>query len=133
MKVAVAVIADKQQRILITKRCAEVTQGDVWEFPGGKLEGDESPADALIRETKEEVGLDILRFELISEIQERLPNTMLTLFFYLVTEYEGEASLCESQQDLRWVTSSELTQYNFPKANQPIIKWIEQKLQSPVT
>lgn len=62
MKVAVAIITNDQQEILVAQRPLHVPHGGRWEFPGGKLEANESAEDALVREIREEVNLEILHY-----------------------------------------------------------------------
>ncbi len=141
MKVAVAVIIDDQQRILITRRPLHASHGGMWEFPGGKLEGDETPTEALIREVKEEVGLDVQDCDFLGEINHlyspeiseprpsgsghfsRAPLSV-ALLVYCVRVFQGEAQALEMQMDLRWVELDRLQDFEFPEANQQIIALI---------
>ncbi|MCR9191237.1 MAG: (deoxy)nucleoside triphosphate pyrophosphohydrolase [Gammaproteobacteria bacterium] len=124
MKVAVAVIFDEKKRILITQRAANIPSGGLWEFPGGKLEPDESPEAALIREVKEEVNLDVVQYRFISQIDEQRAQHTLSLFVFFVHQFHGKAIRRESQQDLLWVETTELSQFQFPPTNQKILTWI---------
>lgn len=121
MKVAVAVIFDGAGQILITRRSLEASHGGYWEFPGGKLEDDETALSALKREIKEEVGLDIIDAEFLTNIQYSYANKDVELFVYCVSNYEGLASCRESQMDMRWVTLSDISNFQFPAANKQII------------
>jgi 8-oxo-dGTP diphosphatase len=58
--VAVGVVVDDQQRILISQRSAQAHQGGLWEFPGGKVESGESVTRALARELREELGISFM-------------------------------------------------------------------------
>lgn len=122
MKVVVAVIVDEQGRILITQRSLTKQLGGLWEFPGGKVEQDESPVQALIREIKEEVNLDIVSFDFLSQIHHDYFAHSVTLFVYRVHSFHGKALCCEEQINLRWVAPEQLNEYAFPEANQTIIK-----------
>lgn len=121
MKVAVAVIYDNQNRVLITQRPLHATHGGMWEFPGGKLEDDELPDSALIREIKEEVGVDILEYSFLGEITHNYAQKTVHLLVFSVTKFCGEALRCESQLDLLWVDVDKLANYSFPEANSKII------------
>ncbi len=125
MKVAVAVIYDEQQRVLITKRPEHVAHGGMWEFPGGKLEKDELPFAALIRELKEEVDIDILEYSFLDSVLHHYEERTVDLLVFLVKKYHGKAACKEAQSDLRWVNLSELDLYNFPAANKKIIKLLK--------
>ncbi|ASQ45904.1 CTP pyrophosphohydrolase [Legionella clemsonensis] len=126
MKVVVAVIVNKSGEVLITRRPLHVPHGGLWEFPGGKLEPDEAPAEALAREIKEEVGIEILSFRFLQEIIHAYSTKIVNLLIFEVRDYKGEPSCLESQMDLRWVNSKELPLYDFPEANTKIIDLIKQ-------
>lgn len=130
MRVAVAVIVDQHQRILITRREAKTTYAGLWEFPGGKLEHRETPADALVREINEEVGLTVLQYQFLDEVKYHLADKNITLYVFYVSQFIGEAACLESQTDLRWVTYAQLSDYTFPAANQQIFQMIGAKFRS---
>ncbi len=121
MKVVVALIMDHQQRVLITQRALHKPHGGQWEFPGGKIEPNEMPLCALIREVKEEVGLDVLQADFLYSIDHTYPHHSVELLIYQVNDFHGEAVRCEEQMDLRWVDKSCLHQFEFPEANQHMI------------
>ncbi|ARG97554.1 8-oxo-dGTP diphosphatase MutT [Legionella micdadei] len=124
MKVAVAVIYDNQNRVLITQRALHAAHGGMWEFPGGKLEAEELPTSALIREIKEEVGIDILEYSFLDEITHNYGQITVHLLVFCVKKFCGEALRCESQLDIRWVELDKLVDYCFPEANNKIIELI---------
>lgn len=128
MNVAVGVITDVQQHVLITRRPLHVSCGGVWEFPGGKLEKEELPSKALLREIQEEVGLHCIAFDKLGEIRHSYQHQEIVLFVYHVHHYQGEAVCREGQLDLRWVALESLEKYQFPAANIEIIQLIKQKL-----
>jgi 8-oxo-dGTP diphosphatase len=124
LNVVVAVITDAQQRVLITRRALSASSGGLWEFPGGKLEAGEQPTAALIREIKEEVGLDILGYDYLGEVRYVYKHQPISLLVYHVHRYHGEAVCCETQLDLRWVDLVSLNDFHFPAANIEIIEMI---------
>lgn len=121
IKAAIAVIMDEQKRVLITQRASHLSKGGYWEFPGGKLEWNESPELALIREVKEEVGLEILSYHYLGEVHHLYDTYQVTLYGYVVHQYRGEARCCELQTGIRWVGLDELPAYDFPEANRQLI------------
>lgn len=127
LNVAIGLIYNLDGRILITQRGPTLSMAGFWEFPGGKLEPGETTEMALIREIKEEVNLEVLASDLILEI----PDQQRVLSVFLITQFEGEASLQETQQDLRWVAPHSLAQYAFPPSNRLILNWIEEKVSNP--
>lgn len=122
IKVAVAIITDNEQRVLITQRPQHVPQGGLWEFPGGKLEENESAEHALIREIKEEIGLDVKCCHLLGEIEHQYPGKLVQLIVFHVSEFSGTASRLEGQLDLKWIAKERLNPDDFPEANSAIFK-----------
>jgi len=121
VKVAVGVIKNEAGCFLITQRSSDTTHPGFWEFPGGKVEQGESAEAALIREVQEEVGLTVIKHRFLREIFYQYDTYAVTLHCYLITHFFGDASCCESQLDMRWVTSDALSNYTFPAANQPLV------------
>ena len=128
MRVAVAVITDLQQRILITRRSLQTPHGGLWEFPGGKLELDELASEALVREIKEEVGIDVKAYDYLGEICHSYLDKRVSLLVYHVHCYQGEAACHEAQIGMRWVALDDLDAFQFPPANVEIIGLIRQRL-----
>jgi 8-oxo-dGTP diphosphatase len=120
--VALAVIVDEQQRVLITQRSLHVPHGGCWEFPGGKLEVDESSENALIREVKEELGLDVSQYQFLDEVHHQYSNKTLKLIIFLVTGFSGEPICLEGQLAMKWIHLNELNPSDFPEANWQVIK-----------
>lgn len=126
MRVAVAVIYNAFQQILIAQRPLHKPHGGLWEFPGGKVEKGEKVEQALIREIKEEVDLNILSYTSLGEISHTYGSKEVYLHLFQVNQFQGEAKCCEGQQNLRWVSIEEFEQYLFPEANWQIIEIIQQ-------
>lgn len=124
-KVAVAVIMDKAEHILITRRPMHTSHGGFWEFPGGKVEPDEEVTSALIREIDEEVGLQVIAYDYLGEVLSTYQEQPLALLIYHVYHYVGEAYCREGQMDLRWVAIEDLEDFQFPAANVAIIGLIK--------
>ncbi|CEG56829.1 8-oxo-dGTP diphosphatase MutT [Legionella fallonii] len=124
MKVAVAIITDNQQRILITQRPSHVPHGGYWEFPGGKLEANELAEHALIREIKEEVGIEIHRYQFLGQINHQYPNKLVQLLIFHVTQFSGEPTCLEGQLNMKWVEKNNLNPDDFPEANQKVFDLI---------
>lgn len=129
--VAVAVIV-RDGRVLLSKRAEHVHQGSLWEFPGGKVESGETALEALSREIKEELGLDIISSQPLIKIVHHYADKTVLLETYLVTEFAGieyaQSSQSSAQQQtglegqaVVWTTIEQLGQYQFPAANKPII------------
>ncbi|MGI2170247.1 8-oxo-dGTP diphosphatase MutT [Shewanella sp. MF05960] len=118
--VAVGVIINKQKKVLLAKRHDHLHQGGKWEFPGGKVELGESVTQALIRELKEEVSLDVNHTSEFIDISHDYPDKHVLLDIHLVTDFTGNAIGVEGQQ-VKWVDIDALNDYEFPEANKPIL------------
>ncbi|PLW82947.1 hypothetical protein CWI75_05795 [Kineobactrum sediminis] len=118
--VAVAVVMDARQRILISRRAGSAHQGGLWEFPGGKVEPGEPVRDALARELREELGIGFGVAQPLLLVPFDYGDKAVLLDVYQVTGLTGEARGLEGQP-LAWVTATELSQYPFPAANVPIV------------
>lgn len=121
MKVAVAIITDSKDRILITQRPHEATHGGQWEFPGGKLEANETAEEALIREIDEELGLVLLEYEYLSDLHYDYSDFTVHLLAYHVSLWSGTPQCLEGQLQMKWVCAEEIKDYNFPEANTKLI------------
>jgi len=120
IRVAVAVVINSDNKVLIAKRHQHLHQGGKWEFPGGKVEKDESAQDALIRELKEEVDLNIHDSIPMMFLDYDYGDKFVSLDVWVVKSFDGDARGAE-QQEIRWVDIALLNAFNFPAANQPIV------------
>ena len=128
--VAVAVII-KNNKVLIARRPSHVHQGNLWEFPGGKVEPGESVRQALYREIKEELGIEILYSEpLISVLYHYKDKSVLLDTWKVINfagrNYESESALGSGStglenQPIEWVEIDRLNEYSFPVANKAIL------------
>ena len=118
--VAVGVIVDGSNRILLTRRPGHAHQGGLWEFPGGKVEAGESVAVALDRELREELSISPVRTTALLEVQHDYSDKAVLLDVHVVWEFTGEPQGLEGQP-MAWVSVKELDSYAFPAANEPIV------------
>jgi len=118
--VAVGVIVREQQYFL-TKRLDSAHQGGKWEFPGGKVEKDETVAQALHRELQEEIAIDTLSCYPLIEISHDYGDKKVLLDVYVVDNFQQEPIAQEGQQS-GWFSLDELVNLDFPKANAAIIE-----------
>jgi 8-oxo-dGTP diphosphatase len=121
LHVAAAVVRDGNGRILITQRAKHAHQGGLWEFPGGKLEAGETPQQALVRELREEVGIEVKTAQPLIKVRHDYGDRRVLLDVWTVGEFDGEAWRCEGQA-LQWIAPQQLSDFAFPAANLPIIK-----------
>jgi len=122
VEVVAAIVVDSQQRILMAQRAHWQHQGGKWEFPGGKIETDETHLQALARELEEEVDLQIdQRFcELFKAVHHDYADKNVSLYFYLVKNASGIAKGMEDQPVL-WVDAKTLSGLAIPDANKAIV------------
>ncbi|EMR13638.1 hypothetical protein MPL1_03850 [Methylophaga lonarensis MPL] len=118
--VAVAVIVNDLQQVLITRRHQHQHQGNLWEFPGGKCEPGEQVIDTLKREILEEVGLSVMSAEPLIKVPFDYGDRQVLLDVWRVSEFVGDAQGREGQA-MHWCDINALEDYDFPAANQPII------------
>ncbi len=120
LQIALGIIRNPQHEIFITQRAADAHMANKLEFPGGKIEADETPEQALIRELQEEVGITPHSATLFDKLEYAFPDRHITLWFWLVERWEGEPWGKEGQPG-RWIALSELKADDFPPANAPVI------------
>lgn len=120
MHVAVGIIINQQGEVLIAQRPANKYKPGLWEFPGGKVEANENAFQALHRELKEEIGIEVISAEPWLQIHYDYGDRKVFLDTWKVTEFEGKPFGAEGQP-VRWVKVEELKQYEFPAGNQLIL------------
>ena len=129
--VAVGVIVSNEQ-VYVTYRNKNQHQGEKWEFPGGKVEKEETVAQALARELKEEIAIDILSCQPLIKIEHtylgkgldeegnKNADKSVCLDVFIVDNFLGEPSAQEGQGQ-GWFSLVELQGLDFPEANKEII------------
>ena len=105
---------EKNQQILITQRAPDTHFGGFWELPGGKMEEGETPSLALIREFKEELGIEIANAELLCKISQ----APIEFYLYHVLAYHHEPRLLAGQMDMSWGNIQDIQMFTFPPTNQ---------------
>lgn len=121
LDVAVGIVSDQNNRVLVGQRVVRDQYFAKWEFPGGKVEAGETVQQALKREFVEEVGISIARCEPFLQLEHDYPDRHVRLHVRLVLEYSGEPKGLEGQA-LKWVAKSKLSELDFLKGNDAIIE-----------
>ncbi|CDM70103.1 MutT/nudix family protein [Clostridium bornimense] len=122
----VAAIIKKEDRIFITRRgYGEFI--DLWEFPGGKIESGESREEALHREIKEELELDIKNLQFLTTVDYDYDNFHLTMHCF-ICEIDGGKLNLNAHNDAKWVTFSDLENQKWVPADILVIDVLKEAL-----
>jgi 8-oxo-dGTP diphosphatase len=119
--VAACVLLNEAGEILIARRPPGRSFAGLWEFPGGKVEQGEQLEDALIRELKEELGIEIAKADLepLTFASHAYPEFFLLMPLYRCARWHGMPTAQEGQE-LRWVAPEDLAAYDMPPADEPL-------------
>ncbi|HEY0235636.1 MAG TPA: (deoxy)nucleoside triphosphate pyrophosphohydrolase [Afipia sp.] len=120
--VVACALIDADNRVLIAQRPQGKTLAGLWEFPGGKLEPNERPEPALIRELHEELGINVQESCLapLTFASHAYDDFHLLMPLYICRRWEGTVTGREGQ-NLAWVRANKLRDYPMPPADLPLI------------
>lgn len=118
IRVVVAEI-ERDGRFLITRRRPEAHLPLLWEFPGGRVEGEEPDQLALARELREKIGAEVTVGELSLQVRHEYEGYTLDLLVYRGTA--TTEPVAKRVHEIRWVLAEELDQYEFPGADQQTV------------
>lgn len=124
--VVAAALTNEAGEILLQKRPEGRSMAGLWEFPGGKVEAGETPESALIREIKEELGIDLIVEDLapFAFASEPLGDRHLLLMLYRCSHWVGEPKPLESPE-LRWVLPADMDRLPMPPADVPLVRALQ--------
>ena len=124
-----AVIRNKKNQILIMSRKNKKTFRNCWEFPGGKLSNFEDYFEALTRELKEELGIDIVKNKLKNYIfiRHQYRAFLLMMYTFEVNHWSGQIKN-KDNETLKWVSKKELKNFKLLPANSKIINQLLKKV-----
>lgn len=128
IQVSAGIIRNEFGQIYLTKRQDGQDFAESLEFPGGKVDQDETPEEALKRELEEEIGIHILGAFPYETFSFEYSNKIIEFFFYLVEEWVGEPFGREGQEGF-WIDQSELEEGQFPPANAELIRKLREEVQ----
>ncbi|ANS73223.1 NUDIX hydrolase [Paenibacillus yonginensis] len=126
IEVAAAIIENEQGEILIARRKKDKSQGGLWEFPGGKLEPDESVEACLKRELREEMNIEIQPYESFGVNEHDYGSVHIRLFAYKATFVRGEIVLVDHDR-VEWVRPKALKAYEFAPADVKFVELLERE------
>jgi 8-oxo-dGTP diphosphatase len=119
--VAAVALIDAQGRVLLARRPEGRSLAGLWEFPGGKVGSAETPEAALVRELREELGIDIAEADLapLTFASHSYPDFHLLMPLFQCRVWRGEA-MAQEGQELAWVRPEALAGYAMPPADEPL-------------
>ena len=122
----VAAIIQKENKISATKRgYGEFI--NMWEFPGGKIESGETKEQALVREIKEELNIEISVDKFAIDIEYQYPNFYLFMSCFMCSIKEGSIELLE-HNDGKWITKEELNTLNWLPADIDAVNYLKENM-----
>lgn len=121
MTEVVAALIWEGSRFMICQRPAHKARGLLWEFVGGKVEHGETKEQALVRECREELAVTVSVGSSFAEVTHEYPDLTVHLTLFHAAIAEGIPQMHE-HNDIRWITTDEIPQYDFCPADQPILE-----------
>ena len=128
IEVAIAIVLSEKSLVLIARRPKGKSYGGLWEFPGGKLEAEESPSDAATRELREELGIHIDVTGQLEPFDHAIDSGEVLRFYPLICRrLTHEVTLTEHTEFL-WAKPADLSNFNFAAPDYPVIRQLEKWL-----
>ena len=127
--VVAAALVDTDGRVLLAQRPKGKTLEGLWEFPGGKVDANEQPEDALVRELREELGI-VVKTPCLAPLtfaSYAYEDFHLLMPLYVCRKWEGVAQPLDGQA-LKWVRPKDMRAYPMPPADEPLIPHLEDLL-----
>jgi 8-oxo-dGTP diphosphatase len=123
--VAACALIDADGRVLLTQRPEGKPLAGLWEFPGGKVEAGETPEEALIRELREEIGIEtkVACLAPLTFASHDYDDFHLLMPLYICRRYEGIARGLEGQA-IKWVRARDIRNYPMPPADDPLVPFL---------
>ena len=122
----VAALIWNGEKFLICQRPAHKARGLLWEFVGGKVEPGETKEQALVRECREELAVTLAVKDVFMEVDHQYPDLHVHLTLFNASILEGIPQILE-HNDIRWITTLEIPQYEFCPADEEILRRLQSK------
>lgn len=126
MTEVVAALIWQGERFMICQRPAHKARGMLWEFVGGKVEPGESKEQALVRECREELAVEVTVGDIFLEVTHTYPDITVHLTLFHASIVQGEPQKLE-HNDIRCITVDEISQYEFCPADEVILQKLRQE------
>ncbi len=107
-------------KLLITQRHADAHLGGLWEFPGGKREANETFEQCLVRELREELGVEAAVGEVVADLTHAYPERTVRLKFFRCKAISGEPRPIGCPA-LQWIARIEIPRFQFPAADEQLL------------
>ena len=122
----VAAVIFREEKLLCVQRAEHEKEyiSSKWEFPGGKVEHGEDGIQALKREIREELHIEIQNIEFLMTVEHTYPDFHLVMHAYTCKIFSGEPVLTE-HDDMKWLSVEELDQLDWAAADIPIVKYLQ--------
>jgi 8-oxo-dGTP diphosphatase len=130
IEVVAGALFDASGRVLIAQRPAGKALAGRWEFPGGKLHAGEDPYAGLVRELREELGVEVHAAERLLRYPHAYPERTVWLDMWIATDWSGEPLGLDGQA-LKWVDPARLHDEDILEADQPIVAALAERRLSP--
>ena len=128
LSIAIGIIRNTKNEVLLSKRTKGSLMG-YWEFPGGKIEPNETPEEALFREFQEELGVEIGRSKKMEPVEYQYDHYDVLLIPFKIIDYIGYPSGLEGQE-LIWRATDQLRELEILPANRSLVEKLTSELQS---
>lgn len=128
IEVAIAIVLSEKSLVLIAKRPKGRSYGGLWEFPGGKLEAEESPSDAATRELREELGVHIDVVGELEPFDHTIDSGKVLRFHPLICRHLTQEVTLTEHTEFLWAKPSDLSKLNFAAPDYPVIQQLEEWL-----
>jgi mutator protein MutT len=119
-----AALIFRSGKLLITRRHSNAHLGGLWEFPGGKREPDETFEQCLVREIREELGVEISAGKLFESVTHAYPEKTVRLNFFVCRLERGEPQMLGCAA-FKWIRAAELDHYQFPATDTKLLEKIK--------
>lgn len=126
MTEVVAALIWQEERFMICQRPAHKARGMLWEFVGGKVEPGESKEQALVRECREELAVEVAVGDIFLEVTHTYPDITVHLTLFHASIAQGVLQKLE-HNDIRYITVDEIPQYEFCPADEVILQKLRQE------
>lgn len=128
VRVVAAALYDAQGRVLIAERPPGKHMSGRWEFPGGKIEPGESEQQALVRELREELGIEVASARPELTLRHDYAEKRVQVSMWIVDQYAGEPQGLDGQK-LKWVAPARLAEEDVLEADKPFIEALQRRAQ----